>query len=199
MATRARPGAAEYSKSAARVCPEPQNARRVPPVSAPEPQNARRVQLEPPRRRRMLDRCRASLPWSRSMLEKCRSKNAASCSSINYRQQLLLGSKNDQKGPLESAPEPQNARRVPLEPAPEPQDARRVALEPGAAACSKSAARAHSREVRSFFALEMAALKMLTPVLLLSASTFARLRFASCMLCTGSRYIYIYIYIYIFV
>ena len=58
---------------------------------------------------------------------------------------------------------------------------------PGAAACSKSAARAHSREVRSFLAFEMAARKMLPPVRLLSASTFARLHFASCMLCTGSH------------
>ena len=58
---------------------------------------------------------------------------------------------------------------------------------PGAAACSKSAARAHSREVRSLLALEMAARKVLPPVRLLSASTFARLHFASCMLCTGSH------------
>ena len=58
---------------------------------------------------------------------------------------------------------------------------------PGAAACSKSAARAHNCEVRSFLAFEMAAGKVLPPVRLLSASAFARLHFASCMLCTGSH------------
>jgi len=56
---------------------------------------------------------------------------------------------------------------------------------------SKSAARAHSREVRSLLAFEMVARKVLTPVRLLSATTFARLDFASCMLCTGShKYMY---------
>jgi hypothetical protein len=51
--------------------------------------------------------------------------------------------------------------------------------------------RTHSREVRSFLALEMAARKVLSSVLL-PASTFARLHFASLMPCTGSRqYIHI--------
>ena len=74
------------------------------------------------------------------------------------------GAANTRKVPLESAPEPQNARRVPLESAPERQNARRVPLEPprrrkmstsasracpGVTACSKSAAQAHSREVRN--------------------------------------------------
>jgi len=58
---------------------------------------------------------------------------------------------------------------------------------PGAAACSKSAARARSREVRSLLVLEMAARKVLSHVRLLSASLFARLHFASCMLRTGSH------------
>jgi hypothetical protein len=85
------------------------------------------------------------------------------------------GASDGSKWPLEPAPEPENARRVLLEPAPEPQNARQVPLEPprnrrmldgcrsslpwsraracpGAAACSKSAARAPSREVRSFLA-----------------------------------------------
>jgi hypothetical protein len=44
-----------------------------------------------------------------------------------------------------------------------------------------------SHEVRSFLALEMATRKMLPPVLLFSASTFARLHLASRMLCTGSH------------
>jgi len=112
------------------------------------------------------------------------------------------GAANTRKVQLESAPEPQNARRVPLESAPERQNARRVPLEPprrrkmstgasracpGVTACSKSAAQAHSREVRSFLAFEMVARKGLAPVRLLSASAFARLHFASCMLCTGSH------------
>ena len=58
---------------------------------------------------------------------------------------------------------------------------------PGGAECSKSAARAHSREVRSFLAFGMAVRKVLPPVRLVSGSAFARLHFASCMLCTGSH------------
>ena len=109
------------------------------------------------------------------------------------------GAADGSKWPLEPAPEPQNTRRVPLEPAVEPQNPKGAGRAcPGATACSKSAARAHSREVRSFLALEMAARKMLPLVCLLSASSFARRHLASCMLCTGSHY-YIYIYIYIYI
>ena len=61
----------------------------------------------------------------------------------------------------------------------------------GATAFSKSAARAHCREVRSLLAFEMAARTMLARVRLLSASSFSRFHLASCMLCTGShKYIY---------
>jgi hypothetical protein len=51
---------------------------------------------------------------------------------------------------------------------------------------SNHAARARSREVRSLLALEMAARKMLPPVRLVSATAFARLHFASCVLRTDS-------------
>ena len=94
------------------------------------------------------------------------------------------GAADGSKWPLEPAPEPQNTRRVPLEPALEPQNARRAPLEPprnrrmldrcrsslpwsrrmldggrsslpwSRRACSKSAARAHSRDVRSFLAFD---------------------------------------------
>ena len=64
---------------------------------------------------------------------------------------------------------------------------------PGAAACSKSAARAHSLKARSNLALEIATRKLVLPVLLLSASTFARLHLASGMLCT-----YSHLYLYLF-
>ena len=105
-------------------------------------------------------------------------------------------------GAARDTQEPQNARRVPLEP---PRNRRMLdgcrsshlggaecstgaaRACPGAAACSNSAARAHSREVRSFRAFKMAARKVRPHVRRLSASTFARLHFASCMLCTGSH------------
>jgi len=51
---------------------------------------------------------------------------------------------------------------------------------------SNHAARARSREVRSLLALEMAARNMLPPVRLVSATAFARLHFASCVLRTDS-------------
>jgi len=108
MAARARPGVAEYSKSADRVCPgaaecstgaarvcpgtaecstgaaravpEAQNARRVPPEPALELQHARKVPLEP-----TAVRCFRFLR-SKWPLEKC-------CPLfVCYRHQLLLGS-----------------------------------------------------------------------------------------------------------
>ena len=109
---------------------------------------------------------------------------------------------NTRKVPLEFAREPQNARRVPLESAPEPQNARRVPLEPPRKRSMLDGCRSslpmsrsmlenrrssHSREVRSFLAFEMAARKLLPHFRLLSVSTSAQLRFASFMLCTGSR------------
>ena len=133
------------------------------------------------------------------------------------------GDADGSKWPLEHAPEPQNTRKVPIESAPEPQNARRVPLEsapnrrmldgccsshprgaenstgaarasPGAAACSKSAARAPSREVRSFLAFEMAARRVLPLFVfyrhqLLLSSTLLRA-------CYARVHTSIYIYIY---
>ena len=128
---------------------------------ATEPQIARNGRSSPPRSRRILEKCRSSLPRSRRMLDGCRS-------SLPRNRRMLDGCRSSHPGGAECSTGAARAC-------------------PGAAACSKSAARAHSREVRSFLAFEMAARKVLPPVRLLSASAFARLRFASCMLCTGSH------------
>ena len=128
---------------------------------APEPQIARNCRSSPPQSRRILEKCRSSLPWSRRMLDGCRS-------SLPRNRRMLDGCRSSHPGGAECSTGAARAC-------------------PGAAACSKSAARAHSREVRSFLAFEMAARKVLPPVRLLSASAFARLHFASCMLCTGSH------------
>ena len=142
---------------------------------------------------------RSSLARSRRWLEMAARARPGAAAGSKWPLEPAPEPQNTRKVPIESAPEPQNARWVPLESAPEPQNARRVPLEPprnrrmldGCSSShprgSKSAARAHSREVRSLLALEMAARKMLSPVLPFSASAFARLRFASCMLCTGSH------------
>ena len=76
--------------------------------------------------------------------------------------------------PLESALESQNARRVPLKPFRNCRMLDECSLSHPRS--SKNAARAHSLEVRSLLALEMAARKILSPVLLFLASTFARPR-----------------------
>ena len=124
----------------------------------PEPQMARNGCSSPPR--------------SRSWLEMASRARRGAADGSKWPLEPTPEPQNTRKVPLESAPEPQNARRVPLESAPEPQNARQMTLEPprrrrmrtgaaracpGAAACSKSAARARSREVRSFLAFEMAA------------------------------------------
>ena len=126
---------------------------------APEPQMARNGRSSPPRSCRILEKCR--LPRSRRMLDGCRS-------SLPRNRRMLDGCRSSQAGDAECSTGAARAC-------------------PGAAACSKSAARAHSREVRSFLAFEMTARKVLPSVRLLSASTFARLHLASCMLCTGSH------------
>ena len=127
----------------------------------PEPQMARNCRSSPPRSRRILEKCRSSLPRSRRMLDGCRSSLPRSRSMLEKCRSSHPGGAECSTGAARACP--------------------------GAAACSKSAARAHSREVRSFLALEMAARKMLPLVRLLSASSFARLHLASCMLCTGSH------------
>ena len=115
--------------------------------------------LEPGPEPQMARNGRSSPPRSRRILEKCLPRN----------RRMPDGCRSSHPGGAECSTGA--ARACPV-----------------AAAGSKSAARAHSREVRSFLALEMAARKVLAPVRLLSASTFARLHFASCMLCTGSHY-----------
>ena len=128
---------------------------------APEPEISRNGRSSPPRSRRILGKCRSSLPRSRRMLDGCRS-------SLARNRKMRDGCRSSHPGGAECSTGAARAC-------------------PGAAACSKSAVRAHSREVRSFLAFEMAARKVLPPVRLLSASAFARLHFASCMLCTGSH------------
>ena len=60
---------------------------------------------------------------------------------------------------------------------------------------SKSANRAQSHDVRSLLALAMAARKILSLVFLFPVSTFARLGFASCMLCIGSADMHVFIFV----
>ena len=156
---------------------------------------------------------RSSLAWSRRWLEMAARARPGAADGSKWSLEPAPEPQKTRKVQIEFAPEPQNARWVPLESTPEPQNARRVQLEPprrgarcstgsaracpGAAACSKSAARAHSREVRSFLALEMAARKVLPPVRLLSASTFARRSLLRACYARVHTSICIYIYIYI--
>ena len=128
---------------------------------APEPQMARNGRSSRPRSRRILEKCRSRLPGSRRMLDGCRS-------SLPRNRRMLDRCRSSRPGGAECSTGAARAC-------------------PGAAARSKNAARTHSREVRSFLAFEMAARKVRPSVRLLSASTFARLHFASCMLCTGSH------------
>ena len=73
---------------------------------------------------------------------------------------------------LEIAPEPKKIGWVPFGTIGEPQIALRMVLEPGAAACSKNAARAHGRELRSLVCVRNVARKMLPLVRILSACFF---------------------------
>jgi len=120
---------------------------------APEPQMARNGCSSSPLSSRIREKCRSSLPRSCRMLDGCRSSLPRNCRMID-------GCSSSHPGGAECSTGAARAC-------------------PGAAACSKSAARTHSREVRSLLAFEMAGRKMLTLVRLLSASTFARLDFAS--------------------
>ena len=146
---------------AARAWPGAADGSKWPLEPAPGPQMARNGRSSLPRSRRILDGCRSSLPWSRRMLD--------------GRLSSLPGTAECATGAARACPEVAERST----------GAARAC--PGAAACSKSAARAHSRGVHSFLALEMAARKMLPLVRLVSASSFARLHLASCMLCTGSH------------
>ena len=130
----------------------------------PEPQMARNCSSSPPRGRRWLEIAARACPGAAEY-----STGAARARS----RRMIDGRLSSVPGTAECAT---GAARACPEAAKRPTGATRAC--PVAAACSKSVARAHSREVRSF--LEMAARKVLPPVRLLSASTSARLHFASC-------------------
>ena len=156
----------------------------------------------------MLEKCCSSLPQSCRMLEKCRSILLRSHRWLEMAARACPGAAAGSKWPLKPAPEPQNSRKVLLKPGPEPQNAREVCCSslprsrrmlqkcrssllrshrmlekcrstcPGATAGSRSAARAHSREVRSFLALEKCCLLFVCyrQQLLLSSTLLRRAR-----------------------
>ena len=116
---------------------------------------------------------RSSVPWSRRMLDKCRLNLLQNREMLEWCPPRHRGSAECSTGAARACS--------------------------GATTCSKSAARAQCREVRSSLAFEMAARRMLARVRLLSASSFSRFHLASCscVLCTASHeYINIYIYTY---
>ena len=121
----------------------------------------------------MAPNCCSSPPWSRRIFEKCRSNFGRShrmpdgcLSSLPWNSRMIDGCSARHSGA-------QNARQLPLEPALEPAHAPKMPLEPTAVTCV--------RFLRSKWPLEKCCLL----IFCLSASKFARIHLASCILRGG--------------